>query len=461
MREVPNRWSQAAAPVYLFLCLILGGSTQGIFGNMVLQLIGLGLLAWAAIVPAKARQSPLERQLYALILLSLGLIAIQLVPLPAAIWPHLGGRAVLAQGYALLGVGVPPLSISVAPYDTVATALTLIPPLALLAAVLRIGSRPLWLLGALLAAMFAGVLLGILQVDSPTAAVSPWYLYADTNVGVATGFFANANHMATLLLISIPFLAALLGSARAQRAGLEHYSGVIALVTAAVVVVIVGLALNGSLAGYGLAVPVIVASTLLLVRPRSPARLWVGIGAAVLVAGVLAGLMLMPVDSSLVRSQARTSVQSRHEILSTSVQAGRDLLPLGSGIGTFARVYALYEDHDRLDPTTRVNHAHNDYVELALEAGLPGIILMALFLLWWARAAFEAWRAGDAGPFARAAAIASAAILVHSVVDFPLRTAAISTCFAMCVALLVRWRPAIPVLVEKTELRSARHVVIR
>lgn len=458
---MPSRLSQAVAPVYLFLCLILGGSTQGVFANMVLQLIGLGLLAWAVLAPAPPRHSASERHLYVLILLSLALIAVQLVPLPAAIWPHLGGRTVVAEGYRLLGVSPPPLSISVAPYDTVATALTLIPPLAMLAAVLRIGTRRVWLVGALLAAMLAGVLLGIVQVNSPTATRSPWYLYPDTNVGVATGFFANANHMATLLLISIPFLAALLGSARAKRAGLQHYSGVIALVAAAVVVVLVGLILNGSLAGYGLAVPVVVASTLLLLRPRSPARLWVGIGAAVLFVGALAGLLLMPIDSSMMRSQARTSVQSRHEILSTSMRAGRDFQPLGSGIGTFARVYALYEDHDRLDPTTRVNHAHDDYVELALETGWPGMLLMLLFVLWWTRAALEAWRAGDAGPFARAAAIASAAILIHSIVDFPLRTSAISACFAMCIALLLRWRPILPVLVERTELRSARHVVIR
>jgi len=456
-----DRWSRAAAPIYLFLCLLLGGSVQGVAGNMVLQLIGLGLLAWAAIVPAAGRSSTAERQLGILILLVLVLIAVQLVPLPASIWTHLGGRSVLAGGFQVLGVAVPSMSISVAPYDTVATTLTLIPPLALLAVVLRIGARPLWLVAALLAGLFAGILLGILQVGSASTPDSPWYLYADTNYGVATGFFANANHMATLLLISIPFLAALLGSARSRRGGLQHYSGVIALVTAAAVVVLVGLVLNGSLAGYGLAVPVIVASTLLLLRPRSPARLWVGAGAALLLAGVLAGLFLMPLDSSVLRSQARTSVQSRQEILTTSLRAAGDFLPLGSGIGTFERVYALYERPDTLDPTTTVNHAHDDYVEVALEAGVPGIFLMALFLLWWARAALGAWRTGDSGPFARAATIASAAILVHSIVDFPLRTAAISSCFAMCLALLVRWRPIAPAMVEKNELRPARHVVIR
>lgn len=456
-----RRWSHAAAPLYLCLCLILGGSAQGIFANMILQLLGLGLLAWAAMMPRRDVPSGAERQLYALILLSLALVAIQLVPLPPSIWPHLGGRGVLAEGYQVLGVAIPWLPISVAPYDSLATLLTVIPPLALLALVLRIGARPLWLIAALLAGLLAGILLGILQVSSPITTQSPWYLYAETNVGTATGFFANANHMATLLVISIPFLAALLATARSQRGGLQHYSGVIALVTAAAVVVVVGLALNGSLAGYGLAVPVIVASILLLLPARSPARLWVGIGALVLLAGTLVALMLMPLGGSAIRSEARISVDSRHEILSTSLQATRAFMPLGSGLGTFPRVYSLYEDHDSLDTRAAVNHAHDDYVELALETGLPGVALLCLFLLWWAAAALRTWTAADSGPFARAAVIASAAILVHSLVDFPLRTAAIASCFAMCLALLVRWRPAATAIVaEPAELRPTRHVVI-
>ena len=456
-----SRWRQAAAPLYLFLCLILGGSAQGVFANMILQIVGLALLAWAAIVPRSDGPAAIERQLYALVLLSLALVAIQLVPLPASVWPNLGGRDGLAAGYHVLGLALPPLSISVAPYDSLATVLTMIPPLALLAVVLRIGARPLWLIAALLSGLFVGILLGILQVGSASGSASPWYLYAETNVGLATGFFANANHMATLLVISIPFLAALLASARSKRGGLQHYSGMIALVTAAAVVVLAGLALNGSLAGYGLALPVILASILLLLRPRSPARVWVGIGTGLVLVAALAGLLVMPLGDSVIRSQATTSVETRHDILSTSLAATDAFMPLGSGLGTFARVYALYEDHDRLDPTTAVNHAHDDYVELALEMGVPGVLLMILFLLWWARAALRTWTAGDAGPFARAAAVASAAILAHSIVDFPLRTAAISSCFAMCIALLVRWRPAAAApLIERTQARAARHIVI-
>lgn len=456
-----RRASQAVAPIYLFLCLVFGGSVQGIFANVVLQLLGLGLLAWVAIVPSTNEPSALERQLRILILLSLGLVAIQLVPLPPSIWPHLGGRETFEAGYRLLGIAVPWLPISLAPYDSIATVLTLIPPLALLAVVLRIGARPLWLVAALLAALVAGILVGVLQVSSVGPAGSPWYFYADTNVGSATGFFANADHMATLLVISIPFLAALLGAARAARTGLPHYSGVVAVVVAVAIVVAVGIVLNGSFAGYGLAVPVAFMSIFLVFRPGSRARLWAGIGALALVGGGVAALFSMPIGGNLIHTSEHRSIGPRRQILSTSLVATRAFMPLGSGLGTFPRVYALYEDHDRLDPTTSVNHVHDDYVELALETGVPGVLLLAMFLIWWARAALRTWRISDSGPFARAAVIASAAVLVHSIADFPLRTAAISTAFAMCVALLVRWRPSAPApAAQQSELRPTRHVVI-
>ena len=40
-----SRLRDAIAPSYLFLCLLLGGSAQGIWANMTLQLVGLAILA--------------------------------------------------------------------------------------------------------------------------------------------------------------------------------------------------------------------------------------------------------------------------------------------------------------------------------------------------------------------------------------------------------------------------------
>jgi O-antigen ligase len=106
-----------------------------------------------------------------------------------------------------------------------------------------------------------------------------------------------------------------------------------------------------------------------------------------------------------------------------------------------------------------VIHAHNDYAELALETGLPGILLIIAILAWWGRAAWHAWIYSDRGPYARAASIGSAAILVHSVVDFPLRTAAIAAVFAMCLALLAERRT--PPVRSAGDLRPTRHLVLR
>jgi O-antigen ligase len=106
-----------------------------------------------------------------------------------------------------------------------------------------------------------------------------------------------------------------------------------------------------------------------------------------------------------------------------------------------------------------VPHAHSDYLELALETGVPGLVVLLLFLIWWGRAAWSAWTRPGADDYARAAAIASAAILVHSLVDFPLRTAAIGAVFAMCLALLADRRP--PPATGKADLRPTRHVVLK
>jgi len=257
----------------------------------------------------------------------------------------------------------------------------------------------------------------------------------------------------------LPFLAAILASAGTRGRNVQRYSAVVALAAGAGLVVAVGIALNGSLAGYGLAIPVLVASAIIVLPRRNPAIRWLAPVAAILLIGVVGWLATTPLSSrSVLEANAATSVSSRQEIRTTSLEATREFMPLGSGIGTFRRVYALNEDHDRLDPTTYVNHAHNDYLELALETGVPGLVLLVLFLAWWARAAWRAWSPGHPDPYARAAAVASAAILVHSLVDFPLRTAAISACFAMCLALLARKlpRPAD----DKSHLWSTRHVVV-
>lgn len=452
-----SRGRAVVAPAYLFACLILGGSAQGIWANMILELAGVAIIAWAATAQADEPLVSPARQLLLLAVLGVAIIALQMVPLPPSLWPQFGPRGTLVGDYRALGLAAPSLPLSLTPYRSLDSLLGMIPPLAMFCAVVRLKAyRPLWLAIGLVAGMIAGILIGALQVASAGAVRSPWYLYEETNVGTAVGFFANANHMATLLVITLPFLAAI--SASAKRSDVQRYSAVLALSIGAALVLMVGLALNGSLAGYGLALPVLAASALIVLPPSSGLRLWIVLLASGLLVAAIVGLEVTSIGSSKLGHDATTSVQSREDILATTTQAARDFLPFGSGLGSFRAVYQLYEQPDQVT-TTYVIHAHNDYAELALETGIAGIVLMVLFLAWWAVAVWRVWRTAEAGPFARAASIASAAILVHSLVDFPLRTAAISSCFAMCLALLADRRAPPPK--EASDLRPTRHIVIR
>lgn len=423
---------------------------------MLLQLLGLALIAWAALARRDAPLPGSARQLLLLAAVALLLIAVQMVPLPPAIWTHLGGRAELASGYAVLGIETPWLPISTTPYRTLGALLSLLPPLALYCVVLMPGThRPSWLVGALLAGTIAGILLGALQVSSGNPDASSWYLYPESSFGVASGFFANANHMATLLVVTLPFLAALYASVRGGSR--QRATAVLVTVSGVGLVVFVGILLNRSLAAYGLTAPVLAASALILLRQRSRWRRWTLLLVGLLLMGAVAALAMSSIRGSQLERDAPTSLQTRQEMLATTAKAVGDFMPWGSGLGSFRNVYQLYEDPERVT-NTYVIHAHNDYAELALETGLPGVLLMALFLAWWARASWRAWGA-DGGPYARAASIASAAILVHSVVDFPLRTAAIAAVFAMCLALLGERRP--PPVRTRSDLWPTRHVVVK
>lgn len=450
---MPSLVKSSVAPAYLLACLILGGSAQGIWQNTLLQLAGLGIIAWAA----ATGDEPLPKSAQALMLILIAafvIVVLQLIPLPASLWAH-GLRMRIAEGYSLLGRPVPSLPLSLTPYASLSTLLAIIPPLAVFCAILRLGAfRASWLAAALLAGAVAGITLGALQVVAPGAA-SPWYLYHETNRGVAVGFFANANHMADLLVCGLPFIAALAAGGRSRN--IQRYSALLIILAGAALLLVVGIALNGSLAGYTLAVPAIAASILIVAPAQRSVRLPVAIIAGLALVAAVAAMASTSIGSSRIGQEASGSVESRQEILKTTGRAIRDTMPFGSGLGSFVKVYPLYESADHVTPEYVV-HAHNDYAELALELGLAGVLLIGVFLAWWTAAVRAGWRTGGGGPYARAASITSAVILVHSVVDFPLRTAAISATFAMCLALLINRRPA--QRQDPADLRPARHLVV-
>ncbi len=436
---------------YLLLCILLGGSSQGVWRNLSLQLLGIAIIAWAAMRP-RAPEDDSETTWPAFALLGLGLLVVllQLVPLPASIWTQLPGRSAVAAALEAVGAGLPAMPLSLAPYESVRSLFGLIPGLALFLAVLVLRPSPRWLALAVVAGMTFSIALGAFQAAGGR---SSWaYLYSHTNLG-AVGVFANLNHMGTLLLVSIPFATALLVSTKSDRGGSRQ--GRIAIGIAGLVLILTGIFLNGSLAVLALAPPVLLASAALV--PAAARWRWIALPLSVLsLIGAVGLLAFSSPGSTLSSLSESTSVKSRQQLWTTATEAIRDSFPAGTGLGTFEQAYRQHEKPAEIVPQY-VNNAHNDYLEFVLELGAPGLVLIVLFLAWWGVTALKVWTSQLSTPVGRSATIASAAILAHSIVDYPLRTSAIMAIFGAALAMMVqRQRSARPR--EERQMRSTRHV---
>lgn len=449
-----ERFRSVVVPAYLLLCLVLGGSGQGVAGNALLQLVAIAIIGGSLLWPSPHRASGAGRPLLVTAGLAVLLVLVQLVPLPPALWTALPGRGFVERGFRLLGEPLPWMPISLAPHATLAAGLALLPPLAVLVGMLVGGAyRRSWSVAAVLLGTLASILLGVLQVTSPANTVSPWYLYKFSSFGLAVGFFSNANHMAALLLVALALLVGLVASLRRRASSARAKGAVLLLAMSGAVVLLIGVVLNRSLAVLLLGGPVVLASAAIVLGSK-----WRRAAAATAVAGLVAITVIYTTSlpDRLFASNA-TSFALRHEMWSNTIEAFGQHWALGSGVGTYPVVYPQLEDQAAVS-SVYSNHAHNDYLEFALETGVPGVLLLGAFLWWWARRALSAWRGPSTNPYAQAAAIASGAILIHSFVDYPLRTAALSAVTAFCLALMAepRTRPR----ASADDLWPTRHATV-
>ena len=255
-------------PAYLVLCILLGGaSLAGWMANLVLQLLALPIIVWALMREQKGQPVP-ARTLVALTAAMVAVVLIQLIPLPPALWANLPGRAHVAEGFELLGQPLPWLPLSLNPEGTVASLLWLLPAIAALLGIVRLGAyRSSLLAWCLIAVTVVSVMVAAMQLTGGRG--SPFYFYRVTNFGSGVGFFANSNHQATLLLCTLPFVAALYAD-RGRSRSVRSASGLAVVLAGVAMILAVGIAINGSLAGVGLGLAVALAS-LVLLRYRSKA----------------------------------------------------------------------------------------------------------------------------------------------------------------------------------------------
>jgi len=424
-----------AAGVLLAFSLFLGGASRAHLVPLAaielaaLPVLGLGLYRLATTGIWRD-----HRFVLSLAGLAALLPLVQLIPLPFSIWASLPGRESAVTALELAGIAPAWLPLSLTPDRTWQAFLAILPPLAMLIAALGLErpvlARFIWIV---LGFVIVAILLGALQVTLNSRAVYPW---ETTNFGSLVGFFANRNHMATLCLVAIPFAAALAGrglNSRDRSANLRLWAGglVIGLI-------IVALGAIQSRFGVLAAIPALAGGLMIgwISSGRSrpgPAILLLFLGGAV----GLAVVGLFALDPILDRFDRESQLDSRYDGWLIVAQAAQDFLPFGSGMGSFDPVYRSYEPVETLR-AAYFNQAHNDYLEIWLEAGWPGVALVIATFVWWGRRSWSAWRAGSHPDrdLQRAASVALLLIAAHSAADYPLRTETIAVVFALCCAIL-------------------------
>lgn len=421
------------------VALLFGGATKAGFGSDILaQLISLVTLSYAVMaMPTQAAahlraivQSRSGRLAAGLLLGLVGLHLFQLVPLPVA-WTS--GGPLGSDG---LGG-----SISRVPHATGAALASLLPPVAVFALMLtcRTAHRQAALY-LVLAIGIVSLVLGFLQVaQGPNSALR---FYEITNPFEAVGFFANRNHFASflcllLVLVSVWILDIL--NHPSNRLPVLPAAGALACLVA----VLTGLMMARSRAAVVLAMIVFVSACLIywLSRRRLAAS-----GSARtprnyrwLAAGVVTALAIA-VQLGLGRMLTRFEKDPVDDLRWTFSENGLSLalssLPFGTGIGSFVPAYATFEHTSDLF-TAFANRAHNDWVEFAIEGGLPAIALMVCFLFWFAGRVLSCPREpGLRRQQHIAGSLIIVVLLLHSIVDYPLRTTALATVFAFACALL-------------------------
>lgn len=418
----------------LTVSLLFGGASRQHELRLVLvELTGLSLAVLALTALLKREDTEPHRSAFLLVAAAACLPLVQLIPLPPAIWTALPGRDPLALALDLAGLPQGWLPLSLTPDRTWRSFLAVLPPIAMFLAVLA--TRPesrRFLVLALLGGILVSILLGAAQFVGGGERLYPW---ATTDAGSVTGFFANRNHLATLCLIGIPF-ATVLGVGALRRRDASRLPLWIAVLFVALSVIALGII--RSRAGVVLFGPVIGASLLAawIASGRGrPKLLLLGIvGGSVLAVVAVAAFAAAPLLERFDNGSAR---EGRFENWPTILEGAQAYLPLGSGLGSFDAVYRSIEPLERLDATF-FNQAHNDYLETWLEAGWLGAALIIAFLVWYGRRLWTAWRAGVSTQrdLQRAASIAVGAVLLHSFVDYPLRTETIAIVFAFCCGLL-------------------------
>lgn len=450
IQKLRSRFPDAGLMALVVAIFVLGGSARADVASVpLLRFLGCTALAYAMVtIPPETWRA--NRALLSVAFAWTALTALHLVPLPPSLWHVLPGRDLAVQIDDASGLGDVWRPLSLVPWRTLNALFSLTIPLAVLLLTLRLEpARANRLVYLLLALVLASAVLGLLQVIG--GAGNPFYTYRVTNADSAVGLFANRNHNAVFLALGYPLIAASLSllPAVAENMRLREWTG-----AGAGVLLIPFVLTTQSRAGILIG---LVAIALALWTYRSPAQeaqrrrprrqIDPRIAFGVLAGGGMVVLTMVFTATNAIERLGRLGQNDdelRWQIWPPIWRLVEQYLPFGSGIGTFVEIYKVAEPEQLLQPTY-VNHAHNDWLEVMLEGGVPAIIIVAAalaILVIRGSTTLRSARTAQEIVLRRLGASICVLLALASVYDYPLRTPALAALLSVGVAMFLQKREA-------------------
>ncbi|RUV36833.1 O-antigen ligase family protein [Mesorhizobium sp. M7A.F.Ca.MR.148.00.0.0] len=403
MRERSARsteWEKYLLGSVLFLSVLIGGGTaSGLYTD---ALIEVAAIVAAAAIFSRPSEHGIPRSALWLLALGLAVFCFQIVPLPAALLSGLRPEVLLANPWLSGETGLRFVSVGVG--RTIECLLYFVAMAAFFLSVTRLrpdqvyGLLPFFLMGVICNGLAAAIQYSL----SDTVAIQGLLPFT-----INAGLFANQNHFSALLFVSIPFVV-YYGLFRGHL-----LSGSLGLIT-----LLLLLLAAGSRAGIliGLAITII-SVVFLCARSRLG-----GYG----IPAVFIGLSLYTIGAwTKIDAEVVDPAFGRAEFARTTIAGIEENWATGVGFGSFPKVYQIYEKGEMIFKPY-VNHAHNDYLELALEGGAPVVFLVAAYSVLLFAFSLAARR----DPLQKMAFLSVSFLLVHSLVDYPMRTAVLAMTFA-------------------------------
>ncbi|GHA85220.1 hypothetical protein GCM10009069_05430 [Algimonas arctica] len=426
----------ALLPIILLAYLFGGSSTEGLELRLITNGASAFLLVLLLMTAPRSQIEAFSRPLAAFFLMLFIILGLQVLPLPPSLWAALPFRETVVAELSYFERDLPWLPLSMTPGKTLIMMSELMP--ALLAAFVAVGldqKRFIWLLGALLIISLISALWGFLQVLIPSNFGD--YLWRVRSGGTPSGAYANINHQATHMLLSMPILALWVISLKRSSGLPDAFLHILGL--SAFFIFFICLIAAGSVAGYILGAVAVLGTIWIYARKvREPPRRFRSQAVMPLLGGgCLAAIIVIIFTSPKLSGLGVTSIEntplSRLGINELSLTILADQWFWGTGAGSFSQVYASYEAPE-LASFKYVNHAHNEFFEIFIEYGILPIGLLTLIGLYAVWRGFRKSCMTSTSQYAMMLVVLLAAL--NSFIDYPLRSQFLLITVIICAARL-------------------------